>query len=296
MSPNLRQLKAFLAIARFGSFRRAAEHLHVSQPALTVQIRELERAVGVRLFDRNTRSVALTQTGRQLLPALDRLLGELDGVLSNAREIAAKRRGLVTIAALPSISATFLATAIARFRQKFPGITVKLRDCPAQRVVELVKAGDVDFGVGSLPRVDPEIRVTPLINDHMVVVFPPGHRIERLKRVSLTDLKDLPLILMEAGTSVRSVLERAFDDLQLGIAPAYEVTYISTAIGMVQAGLGVTILPSSAIAFESARGLRSRPISHASLTRSIGILESVGRTASPAAQALMASIGPSGRR
>lgn len=289
MAASLRQLKAFCTIARTGSFRRAAEQLHLSQPALTVQIRELEDAVGVRLLDRNTRQVGLTQTGQQMLPALERLLGELEALLHNTREIAAQRRGLVTVAALPSISATFLPAAIARFRQKFPGITVKLRDCLAQRVIELVKAGEVDFGIGSLTRPDPALRVTPLLEDHMVAVFPARHPLARTRKVSLADLQSHPLILMNTGTSVRSLLERAFDEAGAGLVPAYEVTYISTALGMARAGLGVTILPSSAIEPGTAHGLKSLPLGQSG-ARPIGILESISRSASPAAVSLMRSL------
>jgi LysR family transcriptional regulator, carnitine catabolism transcriptional activator len=289
-SPNFRQLKAFLAIAKLGSFRRAAEALHVSQPALTVQIRELELALAVRLLDRNTRGVALTQAGRQLLPTLERLLGELDAVLHDTRALSERRRGLVTIAALPSISATVLPEAIARFRQTYPGITVKLKDCVAARVVELVKAGDVDFGISSLPRTDPDIRVTPLMNDRLGAVFPAGHPLERRRSVQLKDLQSYPLILMESGSSVRSMVDRALEEVEPPIVPAYEAAYISTALGMVKAGLGITILPSSSIEFEGARGLRSRPIAHAALTRAIGILERSGRTSSPATEAFIESL------
>lgn len=290
MSPNLRQLKAFLAIARLGSFRRAADQLHLSQPALTVQIRELEAAVGVKLLDRNTRSVTVTQTGRRIAPTLERLLAELEAVLHDTREVAARKRGLVTVAALPSISARKLPAVIARFRQKFPGISVRLRDCVAVRVLDLVKAGEVDFGISSLPRPDPDIDVTPLVDDHMVAVFPARHPLEKRRHLTLKDLQAYPLILMESGSSVRALLDRAFEDQGLPLTAAHDAAYISTAIGMVKAGLGVTLLPSSATEFEGARGLRARPVAQDGLKRSIGLLQRRGRTLSPAAQAFIETL------
>jgi LysR family transcriptional regulator, carnitine catabolism transcriptional activator len=121
MNVELRQLRAFIVVARFGSFTRAAELLNLSQPALTVQIRQLEQALGLKLFDRNTRTVELTRMGRDLLPVLTRLLGEVDQVVSSTREMATVKYGIVRVAALPSVAATLLPPLIARFRQRYPG-------------------------------------------------------------------------------------------------------------------------------------------------------------------------------
>jgi DNA-binding transcriptional LysR family regulator len=124
-SLNLRHLEALIAIARAGNFTRAAQALHISQPSLTVQIRQLEEALGVRLLDRNTRSVRLTQIGRELTPVIERLVREVDSVVLNARDLATGNRGLVTVAALPSISATILA---AHRRAVSRGVARRLRD------------------------------------------------------------------------------------------------------------------------------------------------------------------------
>src|SRR5260370_11388716 len=113
MNFTLRELEAFLGVARLGNFTRAAKALHMSQPALTVRIRHLEDALGVRLLDRTTRSVALTQIGREFLPVVARVLGEIDAVSVNARDVAGRRRGVVTVAALPSVAATLLPGLIA---------------------------------------------------------------------------------------------------------------------------------------------------------------------------------------
>lgn len=116
MDVNVRQLRSFIAVAKLGSFTQAAAGLHVSQPTLTVQIKRLEEAVGVRLLDRNPRSVTLTRMGRDLLPALERILQDLDSVLGDARGVASERRGVVRIAALPSFAAGVLPDVIAEFR------------------------------------------------------------------------------------------------------------------------------------------------------------------------------------
>src|SRR6188508_2060428 len=115
MNFTLRQLRAFVSVARLGSFTRAARVLEISQPALTVQIRQLEEALGVRLLDRSTRSVSLSQVGREFVPVLERILDEINTFTSDARELTAGKRGLVTVAALPSICASLLPDAVAQF-------------------------------------------------------------------------------------------------------------------------------------------------------------------------------------
>src|SRR5215204_5666278 len=106
--PNLRQLRAFVVVARLGSFTRAAHLLHLSQPALTKQVRQLEETLGVRLLDRNTRAVELTRIGKGLAPVVTQLLQEIDAVLARTKQLAAKSRGVVRVAALPSLSSTIL--------------------------------------------------------------------------------------------------------------------------------------------------------------------------------------------
>jgi DNA-binding transcriptional LysR family regulator len=121
MDPDLKQIRSFVAVAQLESFTRAASLLHVSQPALTVQIRNLEDALGLRLFDRNTRTVALTRIGRDLLPALQRILRDLDAVVAEARDVATQRRGIVRLAALPSFAAGILPRSSPGFARSIRG-------------------------------------------------------------------------------------------------------------------------------------------------------------------------------
>lgn len=284
---NLRQLQTFVTVARLSSFTRAARLLHLSQPALTKQVRQLEETLGVRLFDRNTRTVELTRIGKELTPVVNQLLQEIEAVVVNTKELAAQSRGIIRIAALPSISSTILPTAVARFKERYPGISVILKDVVAQRLVTMVKAEEVDFGIGSLNVADPEVRFSLLLTDRMIVVFSPGSALERKKTIGLTDLVGLPLVLMDPGSSVRKLVDQAFESIGEFAKPAFEATYMSTAAGMVKAGLGVTILPSSAFEMGELTGLRTRPIMRPALTREIGVIEKSGRSLAPAAESFL---------
>jgi DNA-binding transcriptional LysR family regulator len=287
---NFRHLQAFVTVARLNSFTRSAKVLHLSQPALTKQIRQLEETLGLQLFDRDTRTVALTRIGRDLSPVIDQLLREIEEVLFNASELAAKNRGIVRVAALPSLCATMLPAAVVRFREIHPGVSIALRDVVAERVVTMVKSEEVDFGVGTPFGKDTEIRFSKLLSDRMVAAFSPGHPLQRSKVVKLRQLISYPLVLLATDSSVRKLVDDAFASIGQLVKPAYEATYMSTAAGMAGVGLGVTILPSSAIKMGELAGLVTRPISHPAITRDFGILDKPGRSLSPAAESFIRTI------
>ena len=287
MNANLRQFQAFVAVGRFGSFTRAARHLNLSQPALTVQIRQLEEALGVRLFDRSTRVVKLTTIGRELAPTFERVLLEIDAVMVNTRELASHIRGIVTLGALPSISSKMLPSTIAEFQKQYPGIVVRLRDVLAYRNVKMVKEEEVDFGIGTLRMPDPDIQFTPLFTDHLGVIFPAGHPVERRRAITLKNLTDYPLILMDPETSVRDLVDHAFESIGEVAVPTFEAIYPSTALALVKAGLGITIQPSSSMELASSRGLKFRTIRHPGLTRQIGVIQNARRSLSPSAEAFI---------
>lgn len=285
MNIDTRQLRAFLTVAECGSFTRAAGRLHLSQPALTVQIRRLEEQLGLRLFDRNTRSVALTGAGAELVPRLARILADLDGALSDARDLTALRRGVVRLAVLPSFASGILPEIIAAFRDERPQIDFLLRDVIASGVERLLLDGEVDIGLMGGPIGHPDIEIAFRSRDHMHAVFPAGHPLERVRSLGLAELARFPLILMDAATSVRRVVDTAFAGA--GIAPlrSAEVIYMTTAVGMVRAGLGVAILPGSAMEVRAVESLRSRRIESEALSREISIVRRRGRSI-PAASAL----------
>jgi LysR family carnitine catabolism transcriptional activator len=284
MNVNLRQVRAFVITARLGSFTRAADLLHLSQPALTVQIRQLEETLGVRLLDRNTRMVEPTRTGQELLPVFERLLGEFDAVISGAREVAALKRGAVRLATLPSVAATVLPPHIARFRRAHPQIRVSVCDTVGRRINALVQEEAADFGIGADIEAEPGLETVRLFDDELVAAIPAGHPL-CAGEVTLDRLAGEPLILMDPNSTVRSLVNRAFADRDLLVAPAYEVTYMSTAAGLVRAGLGIALLPSTAIELSTGSGIVSRPVRSPDLRRAIALVLKAGRSLSPAAQA-----------
>jgi LysR family carnitine catabolism transcriptional activator len=284
MNFSLRQLRAFTALARTGSFTRAAAEVHVSQPALTVQVRELEAALGLKLVDRNTRRVQLTGIGRELLPVFERVLGDIRAVAENARELAAGDRGTVLVAALPSLCSRLIPQAIARLKLSHPGVVVKLHDTVAQRILSAVRSEEADLGIGSFGVLGPDFEVAPLLEDRMVAVMPARHPLARKATVTMREAAAHPLVLMDTQSSVRTVVESALRREAAEVTPAYEVTYMSTAVGFVQAGLGIAILPATALELGLAKGIVTRPIRGTAVRRPIVIARKAGRSLAPAAR------------
>ena len=290
MDADLRHFEAFLAVARHGHFTRAAAALHVSQPALTVQIRQLERGLGVRLFDRNNRRVALTAAGREFVAPVERLLLDHAAIVRQAGDLSAGLGGVVTVAALPSVAAGLLPSAIQRLTRQRDGIVVRVRDVITGRLIDLVRAGDVDFGIGSLTRPDPGIAVERLMTDRLCAFAPVTHPISAKRRVTLRELSGYPLILTGRDSSVRQLFERALERERLPAHIAQEATYMSTAIGMARAGLGVAVLPQSARPDRVGDDVRAIEIRQPVLTRDIGILWRMGRSLSPPARLLVGAL------
>lgn len=280
MIQAIRHIRAFLALARAGSFTRAAAELHVSQPTLTVQIQQLESAVGVKLFDRNKRHVALTQAGRDLLVPLERILIDVEAIATSTGELLEHRRGLVSVAALPSMAAVLLPRAIKKLSQSSPGITVRVHDCVAAAVAAMVKSGQVDFGISSQTSGDRELTSQVLLIDKLCAVVSPAHPLARQRSIRVRDLARLPLVLMMKDSSSRQTVDLAFNREGLVPTVAYEATYASSVTGMAQAGLGVGILPES---LARTSGLHRLRIRSDAMTRRIGFVMRAGRSLSPTA-------------
>lgn len=290
MNFSLRQLAAFTAVARTASFTRAAAELHLSQPALTVQVRKLEEALGLRLLDRNTRRVRLTAVGRELLPVFERVMNDIAAVAGGARELAAGDRGVVHVAALPSVCARLLPEALAELARTHPNVTVRLRDVVAQRVADLLQSEEADLGIGPFARATPGVEIRPLLRDEMVALVPAGHRLARRRSVRLAELARESLVYMDSQSSVRAVVERAFEAAGVAAVPRFEVTYMSSAAGLVQAGLGVALLPSTAFELGATHRLAVVRVADAGLAREVAIATKSGRSVSPAARVLVAAL------
>jgi DNA-binding transcriptional LysR family regulator len=287
MNITLRQLEAFLAVAAAEGFTRAAERLHLTQSAVSFLVRELEGQLGVRLFDRTTRAVRLTEAGQGLQPLAEKALAELQSALDDTRDLLAKKRGRLVVAAPPLIASHLVPPVMARFAKDHPGVTLVLRDLLADEILNRVRGGEVEIGIGTFERLDPDIASAALLTDTLILACPQGHPLARKRSLRWKDLAGHPVISLDRHSSLRQLVDRALEKVASYDRPAYEVSFITTAIGLVEAGLGVAVLPSYILSATRNTRLQTRRLTEPVVEREISIVTRRGRSLSPAASAFV---------
>ncbi|HEY4297643.1 MAG TPA: LysR family transcriptional regulator, partial [Paraburkholderia sp.] len=289
MKPSItfRQLNAFRTVARLQSFTQAANALHLSQSALTMQIGALENQLGVQLFDRSRRQVSLTFVGENLLALAARIVDEVDEFANAAGELAGLDRGIVRVATLPSIASRHMAPAARALKREFPGFQLKILDAVAERVVELVKEGDADFGITSRIDGDPDLHWEYFLEDrlfgyeHVSTAGDPPRA-----SITLAELASKPLILSGRNGIVRKLLDRAMIDHGLDMRPDYEVVYDATAISLAKEGLGIAVLSEAICHTMRIPELATYPIVEPEIRREVWFVWSNRQTLSRSANAL----------
>lgn len=284
MNPSLRQLRAFVAVARYGQFTRAANELDISQSSLSESIRELEAALEVRLFDRHTRMLQLTKAGGEFLSVVQRLIGELDGAVETMRAHATLERGMVVLAAPGLQSALQLPEEIAAFSRLYPSIDVVLHDVPEYEVTGLVQSGVADLGLVTTSRLPSDLRARPFDRDHFVVILTSSHPLARRESLGWDDLAGVPLIGLKATSPMRRALDEALVTHNIRLDFAYEVSLPLTIAGLVQAGLGIALVTSLMAPIAEWLGLALRSLDNPRIERDLMLIQSRDRSLSPAAQ------------
>jgi len=287
MNVTLRQLRAFVLVARLGSFTRAAQAMHVTQSALSLLVRELESAMDTRLFDRTTRSVALTVAGSEFFPQAARILEELEAAIAGVDKLVAKERGKVVVAAPLLLSSTFLASILAGFRQKYAGIELVLLDMLPAQVLPLVRSGEADVGIGTFAAGEADVVRMLLFAEAMVAAFPVGHPFCAKKRLAWSDLAGQPVLALRRGSVFRDLTEAGFSAAGVALQPAFEANYAGSLIGLVEAGMGVAILPGYATKLMDRARIRFHRLEKPVIDREVALVHRAGTTLSHAAQAFV---------
>lgn len=287
---NSRQLEVFVVVAEALSFRRAAELVHLSQPAISGLITRLEETLGVRLFDRTTRTVQLTAAGLAFLEQARRIRDQVELAERSMKDLVQLRGGRVTVAALPSLAANVVPSAFARYAALHPGIQLKVIDTLSGPAFDLVRAGRVDFALTAANPAYEDLDYAPIASDGFVLLIPPGHPEARAsgKPLKWADTAKYPHISMPSPTSVRQYAAKAFLELGILFEPAHEVEHLATIQAMVAAGLGVAALPALAAEVSRPAGSIQRRLTDPVVSRPIGLVTQRGRSLSPAAAAMVA--------
>ena len=288
MNISSRQIDAFLALATQRNFTRAAAQCHLSQPAFSALIRTLEDDLGLRLFDRSTRHVGLTAEGENFRESSLRIRAEVDAALASMRDAAQLRRGRVAIALLPSLAAGWLPGVLAQFHARHPGVELDIADMLSEPCIERVATGRADFALAAIRADTPELQAEPFCQDGFHLVCRADHPLATrpLPRGAalLRALADWPFIHLARHSSVRQYLEAAFHPQAM--RTLMEVEQLATVMGMVRAGLGISVAPSFTLFHFQHPDLATRPLALPGLTRQIYLVRRRDRSLSVAAQAL----------
>lgn len=287
---SLRQLRAFVAVAGEGGMTRAASRLHLTPSALSMLIRGLEAELGVRLFDRTGRRVELTAAGRELLPALEEALGCLEEALLRARASGEAGATRLTVATSPLLAAEFLPRVIAHFQAEYPGIRVALADMGVDAVAAAVRDARAELGICTADADMPGLAAVPLYQDRLLLACPESHTLAARRSVRWREIVGEPLVMLRRGTGQRALVEATLKALGERVEPAHEVSNVGTAIGMVEAGLGLAVLPAFALESPPARGVTGVPLTEPVVHRDIVALSAQGRTLSVAGETFLAHV------
>lgn len=287
---ELQQLRYLVAVARTGNFSRAAEQCHVAQPSLSQQIRKLEDELGERLFDRLKTRARLTPAGTALCKRAGRILAEVDAAQREAAEVRHLARGHVAVGVLPTIAPYLLPQVLPGFRRAFPGIELVVQEDTTARLLDLVTACELDLAIASLPLPDERLQTETLFTEELLVALPPGHPLLRRRTVRVEDLEAERFILMQEGHCLGDQVLNFCTRRDFRPNVLCRGTQIETIRTLVQAGMGIALIPAMACPDTPASRRTCRRIEAPAPRRAIAAAWLAARPPGRAATALLAHL------
>lgn len=292
MNLSFDQLTTVIAVAEEGSFSKAAEARLSAQSSLSRTVAQVERICGVRLFDRTTRQVVLTSEGEEFVEMASNIVAAYQREIKGFSAYLAGARGVLRLAALPSLAASLLPQMITRFRGRFPEMLVEVEDVLAGQIADYVHSGAVDLAITAAPSQSHEalsaagMQFDVIASDEFFCVLPLQHWLLAKPVIEWSDLAGEAFVAFDQASSVRAVVDRVLADK--GVAPARLISArnVASVAGLCAAGLGVSAAPGFVLPLMSVPGTTTRPLAGPQVERRIGVLRSARRLAPPARQFL----------
>jgi DNA-binding transcriptional LysR family regulator len=290
MNVGLRQLRAFLAVARRGSFTRAAEDVALSQSAVSLSVRQLENELGLKLLDRTTRQVQLTAVGSTLVATGSRLIEELDATLRELRDIGEQHRGRVVMACVPAVARSLMPKCVVYCANKWPSISLSIDDSAASEVIRKVARGEAEFGIASGEIASTDLLAQPLMDDPFRLVCRRDDPLAAKHSVRWTQLTGRRLVMLDNTSGSRRVIEAALSSTGTQVEVFLELAQPSSVLGMVETGVGIAIVPQLAAPRGDDAVLATLRLVRPVANRTILLLRRRDRSLSPAASAVWAAL------
>lgn len=284
-SVSLRHLRGFVAVAQAGSFTEASSRMFVTQSSLTATIQQFEEAVGLKLFDRTTRRVVVTEEGRRFLEQAQRILKDFDTAIGDLTALAQGQQGHIRIAAAASVISQFLTRAIPVFRASYPKVTISLRDAGSEQVEQMLLHGDLDFAVTSRHKGYADLDYTPLFEDRYGVMCAPGYELARRRgRLRWSDLPPQDYVAFSPDTGIGTFLAANASFSPLASGPHDEVSSTTSLYPLLSIGNRFSIVPALAARPQEFPQLVFRELTQPVLTRTICLITRRLRSLSPSAR------------
>jgi DNA-binding transcriptional LysR family regulator len=285
---ELHQLRYFCAVAETGSFSRAAEQSHVSQPSLSQQIMKLEDELGARLFDRLGRSVRLTELGKTFLPRARAVLRELAAAKGDVVESKDSIGGRVIVGVIPTVAPYFLPSRLTSFSRKYPQAELTIVEEITPVLLDRLRASAIDLAILALPIRGHEFETAALLTERLFAALPKNHKLAKRRSLSMKDLRSEPFLLLRDGHCFRDTAVAACARARLHPQVIFESGQFSSLLSMVGAGMGVSIVPE--MAAEKNSPCRYVPIADEQAARTIGTAVLRGRSLTRAHHAFLAHL------
>ena len=286
MEIHYKQLQTFVQVAETGSFRLASSHIHRSFSVVSAQIKQLETQLGVKLFERTTRSVRLTVAGELLKKAAQNGFREIEAGLQEIQEIMDIRKGRIAVASSPIMAGTLLPPLLAAFEAHYPAIRILVRELTPAQIYQSVRQGESDFGIGPAHDEDTGFSFEPILSEEVMALVPRKFKSGTAQTITLRELSRMPVLQLSQATALRAVLDQAVKKAGIALEPKYECSQAQTLIAMAHAELGAAILPQSILATQQAAHVQALRITAPRLKREIGLITLTDRPLRPAAARL----------
>lgn len=243
---DLRQLRYFVAVAEAGTMTRAAKRCHVAQPSLSQQIAKLEKGLGVVLFDRQARGVALTPAGKALLPRARRMLADAEEIRARIADDVSEGAGRFAVGAIPTIAPYTLHRVLPRLREEFPLAEITIREDLTDVVAEAVEDNQLDLAITSTPIRREPLEVEVLASEPLMLVLPAGHPLVEAPAVNPVDVRDEPTIVLNAMHCLGEQIQGFCARSGMARSVVCEGTQLGTVLELVSAGMGISLVPRMA--------------------------------------------------
>ena len=251
---DVRQLEMFRAVAEAGSFTAAAQRLHVSQSAISRQLKLLEEELGTLLLERTGRGVNVTPEGHMLLITANRIWRDMQEVAAQIADTQKLQRGILSLGGGMTVCLHVLPKLLKKFRALYKNVDVRITTGTADQLLQSLRAHEVDLLLLTLPILGADLEVVPVLKEEMLVIAAKNHALMRTRSVDARSLARYPLILFETGSNTRRVVDDFLLAQQTAVNVVMETENVEIIKAMVANGLGVTILPYGALAAELRQG------------------------------------------